>query len=135
MVWIIRRSLILYSIIGSNNVYNIILEYQVDRKAMGSLKEAHTRTIVKSISWRVIATLTTITIVYIFTKKPLIALEVGFFEVIFKILFYYLHERGWGKIAWGKKRHPLAGIPVKKEITPDDLEKIKKQLQDLGYMD
>jgi hypothetical protein len=31
--------------------------------------EAHTRTIVKAISWRVIATLTTMIIVFLFTRK------------------------------------------------------------------
>ena len=107
----------------------------MDRKINRFLKETHARTIAKSISWRVIATLTTMSIVYVFTKKPLLALEIGFFEVTSKMLFYYLHERGWGKVSWGKKIHPLAGIPVKKEITPDDLEKVKRQLQDLGYID
>ena len=120
---------------GSKQAHYTFLEYQMSRKVNRFPKETHARTIIKSVSWRVIATLTTMSIVFIFTKQPLIALEVGFFEVISKMLFYYLHERGWGKIAWGKKIHPLASIPIKKEVTPDDLDKIKRQLQDLGYMD
>lgn len=97
--------------------------------------ESHKRTIVKTISWRIVATLTTITIVFFFTRQLFLSLGVGFFEVVSKISFYYLHERAWGKISWGKEKHPLASIPVNRELEPDDMEKIKRQLKDLGYLD
>ena len=100
-----------------------------------SLKDTHRRTVAKTISWRVIATMTTMALVYIFTGEPLMSLGVGFFEVISKITFYYLHERAWGRISWGKKVHPLAEIPVSREIAPKDMLKIEQQLRDLGYLD
>lgn len=99
------------------------------------LGETHSRTVIKAVSWRIVATLTTMTIVYIFTKKFLLSLGVGLVEVIAKITFYYLHERAWNKVSWGKKKHPLSNIPVNRELKPEDMEKVKQQLKDLGYLD
>lgn len=66
------------------------------------MKETHARSLTKTISWRFIATLTTTVLVYIFTGSLTLSLGVGFFEVISKLIFYYLHERAWDGISWGK---------------------------------
>ena len=66
--------------------------------------ETKERSIVKSISWRIVATLTTMILVFIFTGQIVLALSVGIIEIILKIMFYYLHERSWNKIKWGKTR-------------------------------
>jgi uncharacterized membrane protein len=97
--------------------------------------EAHTRTIVKAISWRVIATMTTMTIVFLFTRQIILTLGVGLAEVIAKITFYYLHERAWDRISWGKSKHPLSKLAVKRELEPEDMEIIKDKLRELGYLD
>ncbi len=97
--------------------------------------ETHSRTVMKTVSWRIVATLTTGIIVYLFTGEILLSLGVIGVEVIAKILFYYLHERVWNMVQWGKKKHPLASIPVNKELEPEDLDKVKQQLKDLGYLD
>lgn len=97
--------------------------------------ETHRRTVMKTVSWRIVATLTTMTIVYIFTGKFLLSLGIGGVEVVAKILFYYLHERAWNFVSWGKAKHPLASIPVNRELTPEDMNKVKQQLKDLGYID
>ena len=94
----------------------------------------HRRSIAKAVSWRIIATLTTFTIVYILTGKLTLAMEVGIFDVTSKILLYYLHERGWGKISWGQLKHPLSKIAVKKELSDTDMDTIRQKLKDLGYM-
>lgn len=89
----------------------------------------------KTVSWRIVATLTTGVIVYILSGEILLSLGVIGVEVVAKILFYYLHERVWNMVHWGKKKHPLASIPVNKELAPEDLDKVKQQLKDLGYLD
>jgi hypothetical protein len=61
-------------------------------------------------------------------------MEVGIFDVTLKMLFYYLHERGWEMIKWGSFKHPLSEIAVKKELSPDDMEIVRQKLKDLGYM-
>jgi len=104
------------------------------KKSKGPV-ESHSRTVIKAISWRVVATFTSMSIVYLLTKEPLITLGFGVIEVIAKITFYYLHERAWHKISWGMRRHPLATLPVNRDVAPEDMEKIKNYLKDLGYID
>ena len=65
--------------------------------------ESHSRSIVKSITWRVLATLTTGMLVYLFTGNFSLAIEVGVIEILAKIIIYYVHERIWVKTKWGKK--------------------------------
>jgi len=60
------------------------------------------RSIVKGIVWRTLATLATIILVYAFTRKLTLACEVGALEVVVKLALYYLHERSWNLIRWGK---------------------------------
>ena len=64
--------------------------------------ENHKRSIAKATSWRVLATLTTIAIVFLLTGSLAISLGVGFVEVISKFILYYVHERAWNKVGWGK---------------------------------
>lgn len=54
--------------------------------------------VLKTISWRIIGTLDTIIISYFFTGKIEIAVSIGGFEVITKMLLYYIHERTWIKL-------------------------------------
>jgi uncharacterized membrane protein len=86
-------------------------------------------------SWRIVATLTTMGIVFVITRKFVLMLEVGLLDIIAKLIFYYLHERAWGKIKWGKVEHPLEVLAVKKQLAPEDLERVKGQLKDMGYID
>jgi uncharacterized membrane protein len=67
-------------------------------------KESHTRSIVKAASWRLLATLTTIVLVWIVFGDHWKALMVGWIELVLKIVIYYGHERAWLCIGWGLKR-------------------------------
>jgi len=58
-------------------------------------KESRLRSLLKGISWRIIATTTTITIAYFITGDITNALSIGFIEFFGKLLLYYLHERAW----------------------------------------
>ena len=53
------------------------------------------RHIAKSISWRFIATIDTIVIAFIISSDLSSGLKIGLFEIITKIVLYYLHERFW----------------------------------------
>jgi len=66
--------------------------------------ETPLRSIVKSISWRIVATVTTISIVYLFTGKADLAFYVGGVEIIAKLLIFFLHDRAWNLTAWGLKK-------------------------------
>jgi len=66
-------------------------------------RENKKRSIMKTLSWRMLATVTTILIVYFFTGKLNLSLAVGGVEVVTKIILYFFHERIWNKIHFGKK--------------------------------
>jgi uncharacterized membrane protein len=65
------------------------------------------RSLFKTISWRCIATITTITIVYAFTRKIPLSLGIGGVEVVSKMILYYFHERIWNLITWGRIKKPV----------------------------
>jgi uncharacterized membrane protein len=58
-------------------------------------KDSRTRSLLKGLTWRVVATTTTIVIVWALTGDTRIALQIGAIEVVAKIIVYYLHERAW----------------------------------------
>tara|TARA_R110000751_G_scaffold278268_2_gene379995 strand:- start:793 stop:1053 length:261 start_codon:yes stop_codon:yes gene_type:complete len=60
------------------------------------------RTLVKTISWRVLGTVATIVISYAITGTLALAFSIGFIELISKLVLYYFHERTWNKIKWGR---------------------------------
>lgn len=74
-------------------------------------KDSPMRSISKAISWRVIASITTWLIVFVifrrFTDQSMseVIANVSFItgiEIVTKLIFYYLHERLWTNIVWGK---------------------------------
>jgi len=59
------------------------------------------RHIAKTITWRLLATATTIVLAWIISGDPMIGLKVGGWEFFIKMLLYYLHERVWFKLNFG----------------------------------
>jgi len=97
--------------------------------------ETSRRSLVKGITWRFLATSTTILIVYLFFGRLDLALAAGVLETTAKIFLYYLHERGWQKIQFGKKRvEPfnlwIIGLPLsgKKVLADKVFERLEGQL-------
>ena len=67
------------------------------------INESHVRSIVKGISWRIIATSDTFLVVFIITClldqcSVENAIKIGVIEFFLKLLIYYAHERVWLKI-------------------------------------
>lgn len=68
--------------------------------------ETKRRSLAKALSWRVIAWCITASIAYLFTGKVAFALSVGFADSLLKIFAYYLHERSWMSIDYGRQPEP-----------------------------
>lgn len=66
------------------------------------VSEEPIRSVVKSISWRIIGTLDTILISWLVTGTLSLAFTIGTIEVITKMVLYFFHERAWNAIRWGK---------------------------------
>ncbi|MBL4745330.1 MAG: DUF2061 domain-containing protein [Flavobacteriaceae bacterium] len=71
--------------------------FEEDRKS-----EKPLRSIVKSISWRIVGTFDTILISWYITGDTKMALSIGSVELVTKMVLYFFHERAWNKIKWGK---------------------------------
>ena len=65
-------------------------------------KDLQKRIIVKTLTWRVTASLTTFVIAWVLTGDLLIGATIGSIEAIAKIFLYYFHERIWNNISWAK---------------------------------
>jgi uncharacterized membrane protein len=72
---------------------------------VGSLRgaETHTRSVLKAVSWRTLGTLDTFAISWFMTGRVEIAGSIAGLEVATKIAWYYLHERVWAAIPWGRR--------------------------------
>jgi uncharacterized membrane protein len=68
--------------------------------------ETHVRSLAKAISWRIVATLTTMLLVFAFTGNLVISGGVGLTELATKIVIYYVHERVWNAVSFGRIKKP-----------------------------
>lgn len=67
-------------------------------------RESRVRSILKTLSWRIIATTTTVTIAYFVFGDISNALKVGGIEFFAKMAIYYFHERLWQMVPRGSVR-------------------------------
>ncbi len=65
--------------------------------------ERPVRSILKTISWRVVGTMDTIIISWILTGQIETALAIGSVELVTKMILYFGHERIWNLIPYGKE--------------------------------
>lgn len=64
--------------------------------------ETHLRSVVKGMSWRLVATLVTTVVVFIYSGELAAAAIVGSIDAVAKIGLYWGHERIWQRIHWGR---------------------------------
>lgn len=64
------------------------------------MKEKHARSIVKGTTWRIIGTLDTLFLSWLFTGSIGDASKIAGTEVFTKVFLYYLHERVWMRAHW-----------------------------------
>ena len=69
-----------------------------------NLHESHLRSLLKALSWRVIATATTAAIAYFITGEIGVAVAIGGIEFFLKLIVYYFHERTWQLVPLGTIR-------------------------------
>lgn len=65
--------------------------------------DTHARSVVKAISWRILGTLATSTLVFLFTRKWALSLFVGALEFVSKIGLFWAHERVWDRLKFGRR--------------------------------
>lgn len=65
--------------------------------------ERPVRSILKTISWRIVGTIDTIIISWLLTGQIETALAIGSVELVTKMILYFGHERIWNLIPYGKR--------------------------------
>ncbi len=68
--------------------------------------ESHKRSIVKALSWRLVATVVTFLVAWLLTGTVDVAMKIGVLDTCIKLGAYYLHERTWIKLNYGKLKTP-----------------------------
>ena len=66
---------------------------------MGSTPQ---RSFIKGIVWEGVSFLLALLVIYMIYKDIIISLKITIILTLLKIPFYFIHERLWKKIRWGK---------------------------------
>ena len=66
------------------------------------MPESHLRSLIKAISYRFLGTVVTFTISYLITDSMIVASSISVLELISKLGLYWIHERIWNRIKFGK---------------------------------
>ncbi len=66
--------------------------------------ETKRRSFYKTISWRIVATVTTLVVSYILTGDTTKSLGIASVDTMLKFVFYFFHERAWTRVDWGQRQ-------------------------------
>lgn len=61
------------------------------------------RSLAKAVSWRVTGTIDTFIISWFITGQILLASGIAFTEIMTKVCLFWIHERVWNKINFGRQ--------------------------------
>ena len=85
--------------------------------------ESHLRSLLKGLTWRVVATTTIVVIAYRTTGSTELAFTIGGIEFFVKLALYYLHERAWQWVPplgrYARKRRAVERRAHARERSPE----------------
>ena len=92
------------SIASLETVTKIILFYGHERiwHLIPWAPDSHLRALVKGIVWRFVGSLDTFILSLLVTGKLSYAVSIASIEALTKIVLFYLHERAWRLVPWGR---------------------------------
>jgi uncharacterized membrane protein len=67
------------------------------------LNETPVRSLIKTITWRITGSGATFAISYAISGNFAVAGTIAIVQLVSNTVLYFLHERIWNKIKWGKK--------------------------------
>ena len=68
--------------------------------------ESHYRSIVKAVTWRAGGTVVTFAVAWILTGNVSLSAGIGLLDTVIKIGAYYVHERLWIRVKFGRLKRP-----------------------------
>jgi uncharacterized membrane protein len=84
--------------------------------------EAHSRSFVKAVSWRILGSIDTFVISYFVTGKLVFAASIASVETFTKIMLFYFHEQAWARVPWGRGDKVRAAEAPPPSEAPADIE-------------
>lgn len=108
IAWLVTGRISTALQIAGIETFTKIFLYYLHERVWGKIewaraeKDTHLRSLAKGVSWRMMGSVDTTGISWLVTGQSGIALRIGGIEVLTKISLYYLHERIWASIGWGK---------------------------------
>ena len=73
--------------------------------------EAHSRSFLKAVSWRILGSIDTFVISYFVTGRLVFAASIASVETFTKIALFYFHEQAWARVPWGRADRTVAAEP------------------------
>lgn len=68
--------------------------------------DSHSRSLAKAISYRILGSICTALIFYVLTGKLTMSIGAGALDIVAKLGLYFLHERVWNRIQYGRPKPP-----------------------------
>jgi adenylylsulfate kinase len=68
--------------------------------------DSNARSVAKAVSYRVMGSMVTALIVFVYSRDATVSMGVGAADMFLKIALYYIHERLWNYIPFGRPRPP-----------------------------
>lgn len=72
------------------------------------MNDTNLRSIIKALSWRLTGTIDTFIVSFFVTGELLIAGSIASIEILTKIALFWMHERVWNNVKWGRFTKPTA---------------------------
>jgi len=80
--------------------------------------ETRIRSTIKGITWRIVASVSTLILSFILTGNIVFSGIISVLDTVIKFIEYYLHERIWSWIPWGYRALDLP-VLVEEKFTND----------------
>ena len=103
--WLITGHVGAAGAIASLETFTKILLYYVHERiwrAVTIAPNARIRSLIKSISWRAVGSVDTFILSFLVTGSAKHAASIASVEVLTKVVLYYVHERVWRTVSWGR---------------------------------
>jgi uncharacterized membrane protein len=91
--------------IASLEVFTKIILFYLHERAWRLIvwaPHSHARSMIKAVSWRIFGGLDTFLLSLLITGNAKYAVSIVTIEALTKIALYYLHERAWRLVSWGR---------------------------------
>jgi uncharacterized membrane protein len=107
--WLITHQPLAAGTIASLETFTKIALYYGHERLWRLFKwapNARVRSLAKAASWRFVGSLDTFMLSLIVTGNGRYALSIASVEALTKVALYYLHERAWRRVRWGRLEAP-----------------------------